>query len=163
MREALAAALLMAGACALNPAPVPVSGPAPDIAALEGEWSGEYRGLETGRTGSILFRLDAGRDTAHGDIVMVPRSGGMTHDDALRVAATRHADNQVLTIRFVRVSGQHVAGTIEPYPDPDSECELVTVFRGELDGDRITGTFRTHHVGHDGMAQTGTWWVTRAR
>jgi hypothetical protein len=165
MRVALFGVLMLSTACALRPSPVPVSGPVSAVQALVGQWSGEYRSPETGRSGSILFTLDAGSDTAHGDIVMVARDPGMTYDDALRVATMRQAANQVLTIRFVRVNGSTVSGTIDPYPDPDphGNCELLTVFRGTLAGNRISGTFRTNHVGHDAPAQTGTWWVTRAK
>jgi hypothetical protein len=131
--------LALTAACALNPAPVPVTGAAEDINALAGEWTGEYRSVETGRSGSILFMLQSGRDTAFGDVVMVARESGMTHDDAMRVATTRRQANQVLTIRFVRVTGSTVSGTIEPYPSPDCSCQLITVFRGDLRGDRIEG------------------------
>ena len=162
MRAALSGMVFLA-ACALNPAPVPVIGPESDLDALVGQWSGEYHSIATGRSGSILFTLEAGMDTAHGDVVMVARGPGMTQDDAMRVATQRHAANQVLTIRFVRVNGTVVSGTIDPYPDPDSDCELITVFRGTLAGTRITGTFRTMHVGHEAMAQEGTWWVNRTR
>ena len=165
MRVALLGVLMLSTACALRPAPVPVSGPVSEVQALVGQWTGEYRSVETGRSGSILFALEAGTDTAHGDIVMVARESGMTYDDALRVATMRRAANQVLTIRFVRVSGATVSGTIDPYPDPDpyGNCELLTVFRGTLAGNRISGMFRTNHVGHESPAQTGTWWVTRAK
>ena len=165
MKVALPGMLLLFTACAFRPAPVPVSGPVSDVQALVGLWTGEYQSPETGRSGSILFTLEAGTDTAHGDIVMVPREEGMTYDDALRVATTRHAANQVLTIRFVRVTGSTVSGTIDPYPDPDSHgnCELLTVFRGTLTGNRIMGTFRTTHGSHDSPAQSGTWSVRRAK
>lgn len=119
--------------------------------------------METGRSGSILFTLEKGKDTAYGDVVMVGREAGMTHDDAMWIATQRHAANQVLIIRFVRVTGTTVSGTIDPYPDPNSDCELITVFRGTLAGTKISGTFRTMHVGHDAMAQEGTWWVNRTR
>ncbi len=164
MRVALVGALMLSTACALRPAPVPVSGPVSDVQSLVGQWAGEYRSVETGRSGSILFTLEAGTDTAHGDVVMVAREQDMTYDDALRVATMRQAANQVLTIRFVRVVGGVVTGTIDPYPDPaNSGCDLNTVFRGTLSGNRITGTFRTQHVGHDSPLQTGTWWVTRSK
>lgn len=163
MRAAFIGALMLANACALNPAPVPVSGPSTDVNALVGEWSGEYRSVETGRSGSILFILAAGTDTAHGDVVMVPRETGMTHDDAMRVATTRAAANQVLTIRFVRITGTTVSGTIDPYPSPDCNCQLITVFRGELKENRVEGTFRTHHSGHETTTQQGTWWATRTK
>jgi hypothetical protein len=163
MRAVFVGALLVGAACALNPAPVPVAGANTDIDALVGEWTGEYRSVETGRSGSILFVLEAGRDTAHGDVVMVARETGMTHDDAMRVATTRRTANQVLTIRFVRVTGTTITGTIDPYPSPDCSCQLITVFRGELRGDRIEGSFRTHHSEHETVAQQGTWWATRSK
>lgn len=161
MRTVLVGALVLSVGCALNPAPVPVSGAAEDLKALVGDWTGEYRSVETGRSGSILFMLEAWHDTAHGDVVMVTREGGMTFDDALSEATRRRAANQVLTIRFVRVNGSTVTGTIDPYPAPDCTCDLVTVFHGRLNGNRIEGTFRSHHTGHDMPVQEGTWWVTR--
>lgn len=162
MRPVLSGILFLS-ACALNPAPVPVVGPESDLDALVGQWSGEYLSIETGRSGSILFTLEAGTDTAYGDVVMVGREMGMTQDDAMRVATQRHSANQVLTIRFVRIDGTTVTGTIDPYPDPNSACELITVFRGTRVGTKISGSFRTMHVGHDAGVQEGTWWVTRAR
>lgn len=156
-------AVALSTACTLRPAPVLVSGPEPEIQTLVGQWTGEYQSVETGRSGSILFTLEAGTDTAHGDVVMVAREPGMTHDDVMRVMTMRQSAQQVLTIRFVRVSGNTVSGTIDPYPDPNSSCELLTVFRGTLVGNRISGTFRTTHIGHESPAQEGTWWVNRAK
>lgn len=157
--SALAATM---AACALNPAPVPVAGAAEDLEALTGQWSGEYHSQETGRTGSILFRLDAGTDTAHGDVVMVPREALGAHNEGMNPPAVR-SHTQVLAIQFVRVAGNQVAGTVGPYPSPDCECQLLTTFRGRLGGDRIEGTFMVHHSGHEMAAQKGTWWVTRVR
>ena len=42
------------------------------LLAAVGEWVGEYSSAETGRVGSIVFTLAAGRDTAAGDVMMVP-------------------------------------------------------------------------------------------
>ena len=55
-------------ACAPNP--VPVLGTRTDIAALTGEWVGTYTSGESGREGSIVFQLEAGADTAQGDVMM---------------------------------------------------------------------------------------------
>ncbi len=163
MKPALITALTLLCACASNPSPVPVTGAKADVQALVGEWTGEYRSVETGRSGSIVFKLNAGSDTANGDIVMVAREPGMSHDDAVHLALTRQAANQVLTIRFVRVSGNTVSGAIDPYPSPDCSCQLVTVFRGELNGDRMEGTFRTTHSNDPTLIQQGTWLATRTR
>jgi hypothetical protein len=164
MRPVLIVAVpALALACASAPAPVPVTGAPTDVSGLVGEWTGEYRSVETGRSGSIVFKLDAGQDTANGDVVMVSREPGMSHDDAVHIALTRQAANQVITIRFVRVSGSTVSGTMDPYPSPDCSCQLVTTFKGELKGNRIEGTFRTVHSTHDTPTQQGTWWVTRTK
>lgn len=163
MRIASWGLLLMSAACALNPAPVPVSGLPSDIRALTGNWTGEYHSVETGRSGSIVFALTAGQDTARGDVVMVAREAGMTFDDVMRVTRERQAANQVLTIRFVEVDGATVTGTIDPYPDPEDDCDLLTVFQGELHGNKISGTFRTFHMGRTTPAEHGTWSVTRSK
>lgn len=156
--------ILTAAACALNPTPVPVEGARADIAALAGEWFGEYRSAETGRSGSILFMLEAGQDMAHGDVVMVPRQTGVEYDDAMMHTLAHAAPRQqVLRIRFVRVVGSTVVGTMDPYPSPDCECLLLTTFRGELSGDRIEGAFLVHHSGHEMTAQKGTWWAKRTK
>jgi len=147
--------------CALNPAPVPVEGPKEDVGSLVGEWVGEYRSLETGRSGSIMFTLAAGTDTAFGDVVMVPKEAGIPRTDVTPPATASRQAQQVLTIRFVRVVEGTVVGTIDPYPSPDCNCQLLTTFRGALAGNRIEGTFTIHHSGHETMAQKGTWWVTR--
>jgi hypothetical protein len=154
---------LTAAACALNPAPVPISGEPADLRALEGEWVGEYRSFETGRSGSIVFTLKAGADTAVGDVVMVPKeTAGLAQRPAGVVPQPPPAP-QVLTITFVRVSGNVITGTIDPYPSPDCECALLTTFRGEITGDRVEGSFITHHSGFDSGAQKGTWWATKTR
>jgi len=157
---------LMVTGCALNPAPVPVVGDSRDISSLAGEWVGDYVGRDNGRSGSILFRLAAGTDTAHGDVVMVPRgTTGFQPNDPQSLTLRQHAwaQNSVLSIRFVRVSGGLVSGAIDPYPSPDCECQLLTTFRGTLRGNRIEGTYTTRHVDCDMPIERGTWWAERER
>jgi len=60
---AAAAGLALTG-CAARPSPVPLQADANALATLAGEWSGEYSSAATGRSGSIVFTLAAGRDTA---------------------------------------------------------------------------------------------------
>ena len=70
----LAGILLLSAAvaCSANPSPVPMRGDAADVALLAGRWAGSYESAESGRHGSILFQLDAARDTAYGDVLMLP-------------------------------------------------------------------------------------------
>jgi hypothetical protein len=159
------AALFLTG-CALNPAPVPVVGDSREIASLAGDWDGEYVGRDNGRSGSILFRLSAGTDTAHGDVVMVPRPprGYQPDDDETRITRQHlWAQNRVLSIRFVQVSGGQVSGAIEPYPSPDCTCQLITTFQGVLRGNRIDGTYTTRHTNCDMAPERGSWWAERGR
>jgi hypothetical protein len=155
---------LSAMACAMNPPPVPLEGQSDDLRALAGEWSGEYQSFETGRTGNIYFKLTAGRDTAFGDVLMVPReqTGARTNTPpTARPPWTNRPMAQALSIRFVRVGGNLITGMIDPYPSPDCECQLLTTFRGEIRGNRIEGSFISHHSGQEMGAQKGTWWATR--
>ncbi|HEX9611740.1 MAG TPA: hypothetical protein VF978_07605 [Gemmatimonadales bacterium] len=133
-------------ACSGRQAPVPLVGTAGDVQALVGEWAGEYSSNETGRSGSISFTLAAQGDTAHGDVVMIP-SGWNRPLQPYRDEA-RPMDRplpEVLTISFVRVSGDEVSGELAPYRDPECGCALHTRFVGQLRGDVIEGTYLTRH------------------
>jgi hypothetical protein len=145
-------------ACAGNPDPVPVSGEPADLQALAGEWAGEYGSSETARSGSIVFRLEAGRDTATGDVVMIP-SGARAplhpmHGD--EIAEQNIPASQLLTIRFVQVHGGSVGGELQPYHDPVCDCAVHTTFTGRLAGDSVTGTYNTSGAG--GERRTSGWW-----
>jgi hypothetical protein len=153
--------LLSLVACSVNSAPVPVIGTEAHVIMLAGEWAGEYQSPETGRSGSIVFRLAAGRDTAFGDVIMVPRAA--LPQSRGHAAPDARSGPQVLTIKFVRIVGNTVSGTIEPYQSPSCECLLLTVFTGELSGDRITGEFSTRHSRNETLVQKGTWSATRKR
>jgi hypothetical protein len=151
----------LAAACSSAPAPVPVAGSDMEIAALAGEWSGYYSSPATGRTGSIVFNLEAGRDTAYGDVTMIPRGwtkplGPM--DDPAAEARDAPAP-RVLTIAFVRVEGNEVSGTMEPYEDPDCRCGVYTTFTGLVRGDVIEGWFRARMA--IGAVYEGSWLVQR--
>jgi hypothetical protein len=164
----LAAATLLAG-CASRPTPVPVIGPSSDLSALVGEWSGEYTSPETGRSGSIAFTLQAGKDTAVGSVVMVPRAlnepvtPGMGVNRPVVRTSNAQAAGELLTIRFVRLEGGHLVGTLDPYRDPDCGCQLTTTFRGAFaDTGTITGTFTStgSSLGH--VPTSGKWTVKRS-
>jgi hypothetical protein len=149
--------------CAASRNPVPVVGTANDVSALAGEWVGDYQGNESGRSGTITFMLRAARDSAFGEVVMVPTGWG----HALlpwRQPGGGGAVSQtqaVLTIRFVRVEGGRVSGTLDPYADPRTGERLLTTFDGQFnkDGKTIGGTFTTMLEG--GSKQTGRWSVQR--
>jgi hypothetical protein len=76
-------------------------------------------------------------------------------------AGDRLRGPQLLTIRFVRAKGRQISGTLDRYWDPDCNCEMKTSFTGEINGDRIEGTF-TSISGRPGVGRSTGWWeVTR--
>ncbi|HEX6307684.1 MAG TPA: hypothetical protein VFZ69_05810 [Longimicrobiales bacterium] len=158
MRGKLSAVtMLILGACAWRAPPVPVLGDPGDRLQLAGEWSGEYWSSESGRSGSILFRLSAGADSATGDVLMIQQSPSIQSRPEQPVPAS-----QAIPITFVRVAGDRVRGVLAPYRDPACGCLLETAFEGELRDDAITGTYRSRHV-DTGAVQTGQWRVRRTR
>ena len=176
LMEVVVATALVAGACARGRVPaVPVIAADGDASVLVGKWAGDYSNPATGRSGSIVFSLAAGRDTAAGDVVMVPSGaseplrrapGGAaavySADGAPVAVLTPRASSAPLTIRFVRVAGDSVAGMLDPYQSPDCNCVLSTRFVGRVRGDRIEGTFETR--GSPGnQPQVGRWQVRRTR
>jgi hypothetical protein len=162
----IAATLTLISACAPMVAPVAVTGPPADLAALVGEWAGTY-GYDGGRhrSGSILFRLASAGEAAEGDVLMMfqgPEPGPIVLPvEGERWSVTRPGD-QLLSISFVRTAGGTVTGALEPYTDPTCGCTLVTTFRGRVAGDEIEGTFMARRA-DGGNAEEGRWKVTRRR
>lgn len=153
--------VLIVGACATNPPPFPVEGDSRSLTQLEGEWAGSYAGLESGRSGSIVFRLEAHTDTAFGDVLMIPRNSDRVRDGSNVDGRHPSIDApQPIAIRFVQVQADSVRGQLDDYRDPDCGCQLRTVFRGQVAADRIQGTFETWHL-ESGQRQSGTWHVQR--
>jgi hypothetical protein len=150
-------------ACASSPGPVPVVAETIDLLRLAGEWSGSYDSPTVGRQGSITFLLEAGKDTAYGDVLMVPRgwTEPLTPMQDPAAAARDAPIPETLEIRFVRVEGSQVSGTMAPYKDPECGCAIYTTFEGQVEGDVIQGTF-TARPGH-GPPYKGTWIVKRKR
>ena len=142
----LAAAGAVAG-CAWKQTPVPVIGESTAIAALVGSWSGEYSSAETGRSGTITFQLASVRDTAYGDVFMIPRDQSVQapSEERTSVVSLRAPNSgEPLKIRFVRLEGGRVSGTLDPYKDPTCGCTLFTTFDGVFtSGDMIEGSFQT--------------------
>ncbi|MFL5541102.1 MAG: hypothetical protein ACJ8J0_19085 [Longimicrobiaceae bacterium] len=163
LRWILGAALAGAAACASTQEPrVPVSISPADLSRLGGEWAGSYSSPVTGRSGSIVFHLTATADSAHGDVIMIPRATGQPLQRATYPgqAVVQPAAPRELTIRFARFEGERVTGQMDPYTDPDCSCPVRTTFEGTVRGNRIEGTFTTQGA-PSGAAVTGSWRVDR--
>src|SRR5438132_8948517 len=138
-----ALAVLVAACPAAHQPPVPLAGTTRDVATLAGQWEGSYSSAATGRSGSISFTLSAGNDSASGDVIMIPRGWGrplQAWNGQAAAGTDARPRSAVLTIRFVRVTGGRVTGTLAPYADPETGARLFTTFKGRLDGDTIAGT-----------------------
>jgi hypothetical protein len=160
VRKSLALVLL-AGACVGVQNPVPVTG---DVAALTGEWEGTYSSAQSGRRGNIFFRLEAGRDTARGDIVMYPVDYPVATApwDPSNPADPNRPHAEILTITFVQAVAGTVTGRLDPYRDPQCGCSLTTTFIGKLQGDTLSGTFTSWHQEMQRRTE-GEWKAIRRR
>jgi hypothetical protein len=147
------------GACGGSPAPVPLVGQPAEVSQLAGEWYGEYSSAESGRNGSIVFKLTAGSDTATGDVVMTPRMPAQSVTGQPPVGQQVPVA-QALTIRFVRVAAGEVSGALAPYTDPTCGCTLHTTFVGRLRADTLQGTYTSLHE-QTRNVQHGRWRVVR--
>jgi hypothetical protein len=151
-------------ACRYQSTPVRLQASAADISALAGRWEGQYTGRQTGRSGSIVFTIQTGKDTAYGDVLMGGNPERMGQPiTAADVASGEHARHssapELLRVSMVRVMGGSVEGILEPYLAPDCNCTVTTTFRGIVAGNTIKGDYLT--TGSYGLRQTGTWSVTR--
>lgn len=151
--------LLLALAACTNPGTVvPVIG---DSRSLAGEWQGIYSSEETGRTGSIVFTLKAGSDSAFGDVIMVPTANEVVPPGRYAVEGTHfHRLPRVITISFVRCEDGEVTGRLNVYPDPDTQERVSTTFTGHLTGNTLQGTFVSLFEA-SGHRAGGKWEVTR--
>ena len=151
--------LLALTACSGSQSPVPMVGRQADISLLAGEWLGEYSSVESGRSGSIVFNLTAGSDTATGDVVMTPQFVNRGPANPSGQTTPMPAPRSI-QIKFVRVSGGQVSGALDPYTDPNCGCQLHTTFIGRLVGDTLSGTYTSRHV-ETQEVQKGRWRVVR--
>jgi len=129
-----------AAACGGGQKEVEMKGKESELAKIAGTWEGDYKGNESGRSGTIKFDLQLGRHVAEGEVFM----GGATS----------------LKVEFIEVEGGQIKGTIAPYTDPNCKCTVETSFLGTVTGDEINGMFETK-VPATGQIQTGTWKVSR--
>jgi hypothetical protein len=161
MRRILAVLILAClAACRYQPTPVPVSGAPERIAALRGEWAGEYWSGAAERRGALSFTISTRSDSAFGDVTMfTPLGQQLRPADSGDQHRAHAASTQALRIDFVRVGGGMVSGTLEPYIAPDCNCQVSTTFTGNVQGDTIRGTFITN--GSQGGNRDGRWMMTR--
>jgi hypothetical protein len=74
---------------------------------------------------------------------------------------SQKAIGEALRIRFIRIGGNRISGTLEPYTDPDCGCTVTTTFIGSFaKTDKIEGTYTTVGNGLFHPAK-GKWSVTR--
>jgi hypothetical protein len=156
----VAAAVFVIAGCSGSQPPVPVVGTRADVSALAGEWYGEYSSHESGRSGSIVFTLTAGSDTATGDVVMTPRLPAGQAAGQPSGMSQQMPVGQSLAITFVRVASGQVSGALAPYTDPNCGCTLHTTFIGRLRADTLQGTYTSLHE-QTREVQHGTWRVVR--
>ena len=148
-------------ACGGSQAPVPMVGQEADVSQLAGEWFGEYSSVESGRSGSITFKLIAGSDTATGDVIMSPRYNARPQTGEVQPTGRATPGTiQALSINFVRVTGGQVSGSLAPYTDPTCGCTLRTTFVGRLRADTLAGTYTSLHE-QSREVQRGQWHVVR--
>jgi hypothetical protein len=147
-------------ACASKSPGIVVSSSDFDLNPLLGEWHGQYKSSETGRSGTIAFTLRAGEANASGNVVMIPQAAA----NEAPIDSAQAARRQVLTIHFVRKEGGSVTGTLDPYADPECGCPVNTTFQGTFtDARTIEGTYTTVPSKPGTGVTTGTWKVTRLR
>lgn len=125
---------------------VPVRGSDEDISAIAGNWEGSYKGIDSGREGSVKFDLTPGYHAAEGQVIMHPTGGT--------------AEAQPLSIKFVSISKGKIGGKIDPYTDPGCKCQVETDFVGAVVGDSMEGTFVTHGT-NPPLEMKGTWQAVR--
>jgi hypothetical protein len=157
------AALGLVLGCASAPPAIQLDAAPSEVAALAGEWHGEYGSSSSGRHGSVLFVLRPGSDSAYGEVLMVPAGYAVPRNAAEAAEQIRRPVPQVLGVAFVHIEHGTFAGRLEPYRDPGCGCPLTTIFSGRLvEPDVIRGTFTT--TGPPGHAtHTGEWSVRRVR
>lgn len=156
------ALLVLTSGCASLPA-VPLQATPGDLEMLAGEWLGEYQSAALGRHGSIEFKLKAGTDDAHGDVLMIPRGRQAPYQPAAYEEANNPPSmpsSEMLKIRFIRASNGSVVGSLDRYWDPDRSCYANTAFNGNIGRGVVKGTFKTTFECGEGAA-TGTWTVSK--
>jgi len=152
-------------ACTSRPPEIGVTASDFDLNPLVGEWRGDYRSAETGRSGTIAFTLRAGEAAASGNVVMIPRPDSLlTPAERELVSNVSTAGPTVLKIHFLRKEGGNLSGSLDPYRAPDCDCVVTTTFQGSFrDARTIEGTFTTVPSVPGSKVSSGKWMVTRVK
>lgn len=130
----------------------PLEGAPADRDRFVGEWIGEYACEETGRRGTIVFRLPPGADSVDASVLMMPRP----------TPEVRFPAPIPLAVHRVEVRGRSVRGVLARYEDPEWGLPLETTFGGTLaHDDHLEGYFRAVGTRIDTVPQNGRWWATR--
>ena len=150
MRTFTLALAFVATSCAGQMPLIHLDGSPADLAQLVGNWTGEYiseTAIEP--QGSIIFNLQAGEEKAFGDVLMTRRGAQRAYEfyDPEHPAGRSLGQAQSLSISFVRAKNGFVTGELDPYWDFDRECQAHTVFRGQIRGNVIEGTYETKFRG----------------
>jgi len=170
-RFAVALSVIAVGVsgCSSSPPPGPsvaMEGTKSSLSQLVGRWEGEYSSVQTGRSGSIVFEFKKGETQGHGDVLMWPKGSkapiapsptGQLSEEQLRTMP------QMLAISFVEATGGYLTGTMDPYIDPDCQCEVRTTFAGSIDGDQIVGQFTIERWDKKGTPAKGTFKAQRKK
>jgi hypothetical protein len=155
-------AAVLAAACSSTPKVMPLSGTPADIRALDGQWIGSYHTYDpSGRSGTLLFRFEAGQDTARGDVLM--HVAGRETADVIPFTTDPWADvapDRILKVTFVRAAGGTIFGRFDIYNDPVCGCEVQTTMTGRINGNLIEGTYNSVHL-NGADRNTGRWRVVR--
>src|SRR5258706_15274838 len=95
---------VLVAACGGGQKEIAVSGSDKDLVNVAGDWTGEYKGNESGRSGPVTFSLQLGSHIAEGQVVM----NGATP----------------LKVEFVKIEQGKVKGTTAPDTDPQCSCRV---------------------------------------
>lgn len=147
-------AALAAGALALTAqTAVPVGGDRSCVDRLAGTWVGQGACEDTGRHGTVEFRLQAGAESAWATVLMTPHA-----TDAVPAPAA-----VPLRVHAIEVTGRSFWGSLDRYDDPEWRLPLETEFGGALATDgRVEGYFRSEDTQAGTVRQCGRWWATRS-
>jgi hypothetical protein len=167
MRRPLTIALVVAavwsGGCGTGMRPVRFEAAPAQWEELGGHWRGEYTISNHDRRGLIEFRLHAATREAFGDVLMIPdRSNRPARSlpDRYQPDPPPETEPRLLSIRFVAAGGDGIRGVMQPYWDPDRQCQASAAFVGSIDGDILAGRFDS--ICEDGSRTLhGRWRVKR--